>query len=655
MKTLSQMDLESLRYLEPTSRRARRNPLLARMHFYYVRTQERAKLRRYTQAAESIQRAADAHAMSEDAELDAEIALLRNAFLNPEQAASDDMRGRALALLSELAWREVGQRPYHVQLMAALAMLDEHVVQLAPGEGKTLTLSLVATLFAWSGKPCCVVTANDYLAARDAEDMQPLYARCRLSVTTVDGSVEPDAKRQRYAADVVYSTSKQLLADYLQDTLKAGGTLDRLSLVLKEITQRAYQPMMRGLHTAIIDEADSILVDEATVPLIISEARPEPLLVAGVEAAREAIKVLQPQRHYTIDRVFRDVIFNSAGKALVDAAADELPALWQHPERTEDILKQAILARDYYQRDVHYLVDDEKVVIVDESTGRVMPGRSWSGGLHQAIELKEGVPITDPNITRARMSFQNFFKLFHRLCGATGTLQNIESEIFIEYRRATLRIPSRLPSQLAVNSWRAYTNKTRKWAHLMGLIEELHAASRPVLVGTRNVVDSERLAVAMQERGLPFSLLNAKHHEHEAAIVATAGEPGRITIATNMAGRGTDIKVSAACLEAGGLVVVMVEPHESARVDWQLFGRAGRQGQPGMVIPLVALDDELIRLHLPAWWLPVKVVGRIFPGMLINQVVRAAQKSAQKKAFRHRQRLNKLDIKSREAMSFAKS
>lgn len=654
MTTSSMLDLESLRYLEPVQEGSPRNPLIVRLHFWRACWSRRAALRRYAAAASSISEAAEAYAVASDAVLKDDISSFSQAFRCSDQANDYQVRCKALALLSEVAFREVGQRPYQVQLMAALAMLDEHIVQLAPGEGKTLTLALVAALFAWSGKPCYVVTANDYLAARDAEDMQPLFARCRLKVASIDAQVEPQMKKQGYAADVVYSTAKQLLADYLQDTLQAGGSLTRLSLILNGIKGSDYQPMMRGLHTVIIDEVDSILIDEASVPLIISEPREEPLLVAGVEAAYDVIDSFQPQVHYTIEHVYRQVLFTTAGKALIEVCVKALPPLWQHPERCEDILKQSILARDFYQLDVHYVIDDEKVIIVDEATGRMMPGRSWSGGLHQAIELREGIPMTAPNVTLSKMSFQNFFKLFYRLCGATGTLQNIGNELFFNYERLALEMPSRLPSRLAVKPWHSYARREDRWRDIMSLIHSLHARSHPVLIGTRNVVDSEYLEGLITKAGLNCSLLNAKHHEEEASIISMAGEPGKITVATNMAGRGTDIKVAQACLTQGGLVVVMIEPHESARVDWQLFGRAGRQGNPGIVFPMAALDDDLIRHHLPLWLKPMMPIARIFPNILMGTMVWASQKSAQKKRFKQRQRLNKLDKKSHEAMSFVK-
>lgn len=564
---------------------------------------------------------------------------------------------RMLALLRELCQRELGMRPYDVQMLCALGMLDRHLVQLAPGEGKTLTLAMVAVIFGWSGRPCHVMTANDYLAARDVEELQPLYRRCGLTAVAVGQETAPEDKPAAYAADLVYSTAKQLLADYLQDTIAAGAGLSRLHISIRQLCGTGQPLMMRGLHSLIVDEADSLLIDEATTPLIISGPDPDPLLEEGVRMARRLVDDLQPGVHYRLDEEFRDVRHTAAGDVVVERWRPRLPPLWRNRQRCEDLVKQAILARDFFLPDRHYVVLEDKVVIVDEGTGRLMPGRTWSNGLHQAVEARAGVPLTPPNRTMAKMSFQNFFKQYHRLCGASGTLQNIANEVFHTYRVHTLRVPSRLPSRLRVHPFRAFPDQAGKWDAVLRAILARHRAGLPVLIGSRSVADSEALARRLDDAGLVHELLNAKQHEREAEIIACAGQPGRITVATNMAGRGTDIKISAEVAEQGGLVVIMLEPHESARVDWQLFGRAGRQGNPGEVIPFAAATDDLLTKHLPVWWQPLRQVLRsgLRSNRLISLLIRAAQRHAQGRAFRQRQRLNRLDRKAREMMSFVRS
>ncbi len=568
---------------------------------------------------------------------------------------------QALALLREYSEQVLGMRPYDVQLLCVLAMLDQQLVQLAPGEGKTLALALVAIIQGWSGRPCHVVTANDYLATRDVASMLPLFQCCGLSATSVGPETPAADKAAAYRADLVYSTSKQLLADYLQDSIAAKGQVSRLGLTLSGLRGQRHSCTMRGLYSVIIDEADISLIDDAITPLIISSPQPDALLTEGVMRARQIVDQMVPGYHYRLNEEFRDVRYSRAGKQLLEQVTPTLPSLWRHPDRRKDLLQQSIMARDFFIRDRHYVLVDDAVVIVDESTGRMMPGRTWSYGLHQAIEARAGVPLTPPSKTAAKMSFQNFFKLYHRLCGASGTLQNIKAEIFCNYGTYTLKVPPRLPSRLRVHAFQAYPDQAAKWQEALRLVRQKHEAGLPVLLGTRNIADSEQLAERLTAEALSFALLNAKNHEQEAQIVAEAGLPGRITVATNMAGRGTDIKVDSEVLAGGGLVVIMLEPHESARVDWQLFGRSGRQGHPGEVIPLAAADDDLLCKKLPLWWQPLRQLLRQgllsdnLARLVINLLIKAAQKRAQNAAFHQRQRLNRQDQKSREMMSFVKT
>ncbi|MCH8500210.1 MAG: hypothetical protein LAT63_17190 [Marinobacter sp.] len=648
---------DSFSYIEPRPLAAPPNRWLASCQVFLHQRLERQTLARYWDEIESVNASALTTAAMDLQQLQAALVPYRKLARAGRLVADRPRLHEALVLLRALSELALGMRPYDVQLLCALALLDCQLVQLAPGEGKTLTLAIVAVIFAWSGRPCHVVTANDYLAARDAELMQPLFDACGLKVAAVGPDTDAEEKPVAYGCDLVYSTSKQLLADYLQDIIAAGGPVSRLSLSMDQLRGKQGSSMMRGLYAAIIDEADSILIDDATTPLIISGPQPDPVLEAGVRLARDIVDRMQPGHHYQFIEAFREVKFTREGEALLEAETPRLPPLWRHPDRRYDLLQQAVVARDYFIRDRHYVVVDDQVVIVDESTGRMMPGRTWSYGLHQAIEARAGVPLTPPNNTLAKMSFQNFFKLYHRLCGASGTLQNIEAEIYANYRIHTLRVPSRLPSRLLVKPFRHYPTQTRKWQAVAALVREKHQQGLPLLLGTRSITDSERLADLLAADGFDFALLNAKNHENEAMIVAAAGQAGRITVATNMAGRGTDIKVPAEVLEQGGLVVVMLEPHESARIDWQLFGRAGRQGNPGEVVPMVAADDELLSKHLPWWLSPLRRLwaAGYSHGWLAGLAISRAQRQAELKAFRQRQQLNRQDRKAREMMSFIRN
>ena len=573
-------------------------------------------------------------------------------------AAARTLRLQALAAVAAAALRTVERRPYAVQLLAALAMHEGLVVQMAAGEGKTLAVALGAVLHGWRGLPCHVVTANEYLAQRDAELMAPLFARCGVRVAAVVHGMAPAALQAAYGADLVYATSKQLLADHLCDQIVLDGATDAMRRRIHGLRPGSgAQVRSRGLHAAIVDEADSVLIDEANTPLIISAPQPNPLLVQAVLAARAIADRLQPGEDYHLEPRLREVDLTDAGRARLEAVTRDLPAVWHAPERRDDLIRQAIAARDLYLRDRHYIVRDDKIEILDENTGRVMEGRTWSYGLHQAIEAREGVTITDPSKTLARMSFQDFFRRYHRLGGASGTLQGVTGELWRTYGLPTLTVPTRLPSRLQVQPLRHFAAPAQRWQAVLAEVQRLHARQLPVLVGTRRLADSEALQQALAEAGLDCQVLNARHHAREAAIVAAAGRPGCITVATNMAGRGTDILLDAPLRDHGGLQVLMLEPHESARVDWQLFGRAGRQGQPGAAQPFVTLDDDLLRRHVPGalrgWLWPLLARSPALRARLIAPLVRLAQARAQRQAALQRRWLQQRERQLRRQLSFA--
>ena len=580
----------------------------------------------------------------DEARLDERLAELRRAVRlgDRDPARARTTRVQALACVALVAERVAGQAPYEVQMRAALAMHEGLLVQMAAGEGKTLAVALAGVLHGWRGLPCHVVTANDYLAQRDAQLMGPIYRRCGASVAAVVHGLEPQALRQAYACDVVYATSKQLLADHLFDQISLEGATDAVRRRVRGLAEGPVAVRSRGLHVAIVDEADSVLIDEANTPLIISAPQPNPLLVSAVLAARDVAEELQAGRDYRVDLKFRDIEFTEEGQTRVEALTQRLPPVWHAPERRDDLLRQALSARELYLRDRQYIVQDGKIEILDENTGRVMPGRSWSYGLHQAIEAREGVQITHPSRTMARMSFQEFFRHYHLLGGASGTLQGVRQELWWTYGLLTLAVPTRLPSRLQVPAPRHHVDAQAKWAALLAQVQALHRQGHPVLVGTRRLSDSETLQQRLAERGLPCAVLNAKQHAHEAAVVAAAGQPGSITVATNMAGRGTDIHLPAQVAGRGGLHVLMLEPHESVRVDWQLYGRAGRQGQPGQAQAFVALDDDLLKRHLPFWLAPLRALMARSPAWrdaLIGPLVAWCQRRAQARAFLQRRYL----------------
>ncbi|TVQ71497.1 MAG: prepilin peptidase [Oceanospirillales bacterium] len=631
--------------------------ITAQARLLFHRIQEKSTLQHYLKEAEKVISIQQTLSSLLDNELLIELEKFKHLSKLDKLSGNREEVLRLLACLREISKRVLGMEPFTVQLLSVLAMYDGYLVQLAPGEGKTLTIGILGVMMGWSRHPCHIITANDYLAERDAKELQPLYKHCGVTVSNVLQSMSQDEKQEAYQANVVYTTAKQLLADYLTDQIQFNGPLDPISLTVKSLQMKqAGQLLMRGVHTAIVDEADNILIDEAITPMIISGKDQNEVLHQAIIAAKQLADLLSTPEHYQLDQVHRDVTLTKAGEILIADQVERLPSVWRGKAWREDLLKQAILAKDYFLIDQHYVVIEDEVVIVDEGTGRPMPGRSWSYGLHQAVEARAGVTLTHPNKTLARMSFQNFFKCYTRLTGASGTLQTIDYELFFNYRTLTLRVPSRLTSQLAIHPFQIYSDKEIKIRRLIDKVKALRSLEIPVLIGTRKIDDSELLAESFQQEGIPYQLLNAKKLAQEAEIVKHAGEPSRVTIATNMAGRGTDIKLTDEIKRNGGLRVLMFEPHESARVDWQLFGRAGRQGNPGEVFPFVAWDDQLLIRNIPKiLLLCCRWISRSQgESKLATLLIRFAQYQAQKKAFSLRKFMNESTAKHQKRMSFTR-
>lgn len=566
---------------------------------------------------------------------------------------------QALKLVAQLACQHIGQRASFPQLLAAVTMTEGYLIQLAPGEGKTLAVAMAAVLQAWSGKPLHIVTANDYLAARDAELMQPLFAACGVTVSAITSDTPPHELANCYRQGVVYATAKQLLADFLRDDLLLDGARDPLRRRLWHLhnQQAERQPVMRGLYGVIIDEADGILIDEATTPLIIaSPEKDKANMLQAIRLARDLVDAMKRNEDYTLyTKGGGSVHFTEDGKLKIEQLSQAFSSYWQVPTRREEIFTLAIMAREVFQLDRHYIIQEGAVVIVDESTGRSMPGRSWSHGIHQSIEARVGVELTPLTKISARMTFQEFFRHYHQLSGASGTLHGLDLELWQTFGLLILRVPPRAPSQLKILPKRCFVTRQDKLDGFIERIVTLHQRSLPVLVGTRRILDSEEIAGLLRARGLTCTVLNAKEHEYEAQVVAMAGESGCITVATNMAGRGTDIKISPEVAATGGLQVLMFEAHESPRIDWQLFGRSGRQGAKGSAQAFVSLQEELITKYTPAW---VKPLSGLVPDQRTRVKIAFTQWLAQKAASsltrRQRSHLAFVQKQLREQLGFSK-
>ena len=509
---------------------------------------------------------------------------------------------RAFAIAREATVRTLSMRPFDVQIMGAAAMTRGYIAEMATGEGKTLTAALAAAIWAWNGRPVHVITVNDYLVARDAEWNRPLYELLGTRVAHVIHDTTPQERYHAYRAGVVYSTSKELVADFLRDQIQLGPRRSSTSTAVSMLGGEAARPcLVPGLFKAIVDEADSLLVDEAVTPLIISNAPDDNVNETLYREALELSNQLKQGRDYAVDRTERKVDLTSRGKTRLHDLADSMQrdeGFWAGRRRREELVTQALVAKECFHKDEQYLIsEDGKIVIIDEFTGRTMPDRSWRAGLHQAVEAKESVTVTSDKENLARLSFQRFFRQYPIMAGMTGTAWESRSELWQIYNRAVVQIPTNKPCIRQQLPLRFFDTADEKWDAVAARVAELHERQIPVLIGTRSVWASEAVSRRLQQRGLPHRVLNARQDKQEAEIVAQAGQLAAITVATNMAGRGTDIHLGKGVVELGGLHVIATEPHGSGRVDRQLFGRAARQGDPGKAQMFACAEDDLLKRH----------------------------------------------------------
>jgi preprotein translocase subunit SecA len=567
---------------------------------------------------------------------------------------------RTFALVRRAAQLTLGKRHFDVQLVGGWVMLQGMVAEMQTGEGKTLTATLAAATAALAGRPVHVITVNDYLVVRDAELMRPVYASLGLSVAAVTAEMEHDQRRQAYEADIVYCSNKTVVFDYLRDRIVLGPTSSDLQLKVERLAgsrARTRRLLLRGLHYAIVDEADSVLVDEARTPLIISAS-------AGAEGdeltARTAFALsgqIVEGEHYRVYKGDRRVVLTEAGRQrLIDLCQGQV-GLWAVPIRREEVVLRALTAVHLFHRDEHYLVREGKIQVIDEFTGRVMADRSWGQGLHQIIEVKEGCEVTEVRDTLARISYQRFFQRYLHLSGMTGTAQEVKRELGAVYGLPVVSIPTNRPSRRIRHPDQVFASDEQKWAYLAQRVAALHDQGVPVLIGTRSVASSEIASAALAERSLPHTLLSAKQDQAEAEVVAHAGEAGAITIATNMAGRGTDIALGVGVADQGGLHVILTERHEAGRIDRQLAGRAARQGDPGSFEAMLSLEDALL---LPVkggvverWLAPLMASGSPFAHLARVAWIRYAQWRTERTQAAVRKHLLRSDRQLGKTLSFS--
>jgi len=585
---------------------------------------------------------------------------LRGAFL--KRGFENELVARAFGLVRAAARREIGMAHFPVQLMGGCLMLQGMLAEMETGEGKTLTATLPAAAAALAGMPVHVITVNDYLAERDGELMRPVYQALGLSVGITRPEQQPAERQAAYAADITYCTNKDIGFDYLRDSLTISSKRARGRLLLQKLTgagDALDRLLLRGLHFAIVDEADSVLIDEARTPLVISGAGDAAAESELFRLALDAASGLGQEIDYVLDHTERVARLTDQGRLRLKELSAGLPASWRSARAREEIAHQALAAKHLFDLDVHYLVHDGKVMIVDEYTGRVMPDRSWERGLQQLIEVKEGCEVTGRRPTLARITYQRLFRRYLRLSGMTGTAMEVAPELEAVYGLKTVRVPTNRPVVRTDLGTRLYADRGRKWDAVAHTLAQLRDAGRPVLAGSRSVAASEELCAVLAARGLPHVLLNARQDRAEADIIAAAGQAGRITVATNMAGRGTDIRPEPGVLARGGLHVVLTEFHESGRIDRQLFGRCGRQGDPGSCEAIVSLDDDILRRHArgAAGVFAARYAGATspLPPWVATTLKTIAQRAAEAANSRDRRATMELDRRLDAALAFAGS
>lgn len=578
-----------------------------------------------------------------------------------EQGITQDTLPLAFAMVREAAGRSLGMRHHHTQIRASLIMLQGMVAEMATGEGKTLACTLASATAALAGVKVHVVTTNDYLAERDCEEMQPLFDYLGLSSGALVNGCELPERQKIYASDILYCSNNELVFDYLKDSLVLGENRDSIDIYRAQVTGASRQVggrlMHQGLVFAIVDEADSVFIDESRTPLVISGGE---LPTADSEAFLREVYAfalsLEVQRHYRVDTQLRRILLLETGrealKAHFELAGMELN--WHQRARSEELLVQALTATHLYQRDKHYIVGDGKVMIVDEYTGRLAPDRSWEGGLHQLIEVKEGCEITQPQKTLAKISYQQFFRKYFYLSGMTGTAHEVRDELHGVYGLLVCKVPLLRKSRRRRSGYRVLPTMAEKEKAIVQSVQRMVACGRPTLVGTATVDQSERLAESLTAAGVKFELLTAKQDADEAAVVAGAGAPAQVTLATSMAGRGTDIKLTAESREAGGLHVIICELQDASRIDRQLEGRCARQGDPGSVEYILSLEDPLVKVYGRA------IAALIYPMIGIpglgasagRKLQRYCQWRLERKHARERRLTQRSDERERNMLAF---
>lgn len=498
---------------------------------------------------------------------------------------------------SRVVQSQLNIAPYPEQVAGALAIIDSNLVEMATGEGKTLTLAMAAACLSKPHLPIHIVTANDYLAARDADEFTAVFKSLNLSCAAVTSALTAKDRRKAYQADVVYTTAKELLADFLRDQIRSGqpasGGGNRIHPQVDTLR------VLRGVHHVLVDEADHLLIDEAQTPLVISqEVDSDSRLITLYRDVFRHIDTLQEQSDYEVNEQQQAINLKPAALTKMSTLLDSDKPFFKNPNWLYTLIKRALAVQHFLIRDQHYLIRENKIVLIDQATGRVMANRTFGQGRHTLVEIKEGLPLTPQQQTIGSMGFQRFFRGVPFLAGVSGTLWENRRELWQLYQRSVIRIPTHKPLARVLMPSQVHESAAEKWQAIAALTQTYILQGGAVLIGTASVTDSELCANALRQAGLAHQLLNASLDEEEANIVAGAGISGQVTVATNMAGRGTDIRIDHQVIQAGGLLVIAAQWAQTARLDRQLFGRCARQGDPGQALIIADLQDSLFSRYL---------------------------------------------------------
>lgn len=568
---------------------------------------------------------------------------------------------KAFSIIREASFRVLGKAHYPVQLYGGWLMINGMLAEMETGEGKTLTTTLAACTAALAGIPVHVITANDYLASRDCETMQPLYHRLGLSSESVVDGMDTAQRQTAYLTDVVHTTNKQIAFDYLRDRIEMSDDTGPLKFQFRQIQQNragVKNPLLlRGLCFALIDEADSVLIDEAITPLIITRTVPNDESADTYGDALYLASILFVDHDFKIDKKTRSIELTIEGEDKLNELILNLPSQWQNRRNRERLVIQALSATHFFIKDKDYLVKDSKVQIIDQSTGRVMADRSWEQGLHQMIEAKEGCTISEIREPQARISYQRFFSRYLKLGGASGTISEVSAELRRVYGLDVVKVSPNQPNKRVMMPERIYQNNKMKNKVLVSRIKDLIKHQRSVLIGTCSVEESEQISFLLEHQNICHRVLNAKQDEQEAEIISQAGQPGAITIATNMAGRGTDIALDKSVADSGGLHVIALSRNQSRRVDRQLYGRCARQGDPGSAEAILSLQDPALEQFYSSAMLRVlaNLCGsrKPVPGLISRLILWLPQQRNEQQQSKIRKQLMKQDQQLRRTLAFS--